>query len=148
MIIGSKVFDFLCFKIHNKSITHKSNTYFMSQLGHIFIPQDDSLEARIEAFRVVRNSSDQLNENSKKLSGWGDMLGSDEEIKQAKEIMQNSLTEAAKSIHQDELVVSQEKGLLENNEIEEIALVKRKVLMDELREKQDLKVELVNSLKR
>jgi Na+/phosphate symporter len=120
----------------------------MSDLGHIFTPANDSLEARIAAFKAVRMSSNALKESSKYADGWGDMLGSDEELEQAKEIMQNSLTEAARSIHQNELIEVQEKSLLKDEELHELAKIKRQVLMDQMREKKSKQVELIHSLKR
>jgi hypothetical protein len=99
----------------------------MSSSAHIFTPQDDSLEARIQAYKTMRNELSNI-EASQKLSQnkeWQDRLGTDEELQQAHNIIKNSLSATLNNIHDADLQKAQEQGLMTSDEISEFSVNKQ-----------------------
>jgi hypothetical protein len=95
----------------------------MSSSAHIFTPQDDSLEARIRAYKTMRNELYNI-EASQKLSqikDWQDRLGTEEELQQAHKIIKNSLRATLNNIRDIDLQKAQEQGLMTNNEVSEFS---------------------------
>lgn len=117
--------------------------------GHIFNPKSDSLESRIEAFKLARKTSTAIKVSSEYMDNpdWQNRLGETQELEEAKQIIENSLSVAANSISQDELLQAQAKGLLNEEEVQELAKIKRKELLIEMREAKGKQAELVKSLK-
>lgn len=99
----------------------------MSSSAHIFTPQDDSLEARIHAYKTMRNELNNI-EASQKLSQskeWQDRLGTEEELQQAHNIIKNSLRATLTSIRDIDLQTAQEQGLMTAEDISEFSTAKQ-----------------------
>lgn len=99
----------------------------MSSSAHIYNPQDDSLEARIHAYKTMRNELLNI-EASQKLSqtkGWQDRLGTEDELKQAHNVIKNSLRMALDNIRDVDLQKAQEQHLMTAKEVSEFSAVKQ-----------------------
>jgi len=98
----------------------------MSSSAHIITPQDDSLEARIHAYKTMRNELHNI-EASQTLSqtkDWQDRLGTTEELQQAHNIIKNSLRITLNNIHDVDLEQAQKQGLMTAEEINEFSTTK------------------------
>lgn len=92
----------------------------------IFTPKDDTLHARIDAWRQVRDAYKQLNENmSIKESTFQESLGSRADIHFAKETINHSYTQASQSISKQELEHALSSKLLSKNEVTELVTAQR-----------------------
>ena len=91
----------------------------MSSSAHIYNPQDDSLEAKIQAYKTMRNELHNI-EKSQKLSQtkeWQDRLGTEEELKQAHTVIKNSLRRALDNIPDVDLQKAQRQHLMTAKEV-------------------------------
>lgn len=98
----------------------------MSSSAHIYTPEDDSLEARIHAYKTMRNELSNI-KASQKLSQnkeWQDRLGTQEELQQAHNIIKNSLSATLNNISSIDLQKAQEQGLMTSNEVSELEATK------------------------
>jgi hypothetical protein len=98
----------------------------MSSSAHIYSPQDDSLEARIHAYKTMRKELHNI-EASQKLSQnkeWQDRLGTEEELQQAHNIIKNSLSATLNNIRDIDLQKAQEQGLMTAKEASELSMDK------------------------
>jgi len=99
----------------------------MSNSAHIYTLEDDSLEARIHAYKTMRNELSNI-EASQKLSQnkeWQDRLGTEEELQQAHNIIKNSLRATLNNIRDIDLQKAQEQGLMTAKEVGEFSLDKQ-----------------------
>lgn len=99
----------------------------MSSSAHIFTPEDDSLEARIHAYKTMRNELSNI-EASQKLSQnkeWQDRLGTEAELQQAHSIIKNSLSATLNNIRDVDLRKAQEQGLMTIEEASEFSVAKQ-----------------------
>lgn len=99
----------------------------MTSSPHIFTPEDDSLEARIHAYKTMRNELSNI-EASQKLTQskeWQDRLGTEEELQQAHNIIKNSLRATLSNIRDIDLQKAQEQGLMTDNEVSEFSVLKQ-----------------------
>ena len=99
----------------------------MKQSAHIFDPKDDSLEARIEAYRSVQEAWISIEESLKHWNDpeWQNALGEYSELEEAHKIVLNSLNEATQSIAVEDVDKAKEQGLMTSDEAYEF--VKEKV---------------------
>lgn len=98
----------------------------MTSSAHIYTPEDDSLEARIHAYKTMRNELSNI-EASQKLSQnkeWQDRLGTEEELQQAHSIIKNSLSATLNNIRDIDLQKAHEQGLMTAKEIVEFSAEK------------------------
>jgi len=98
----------------------------MSSSAHIYTPEDDSLEARIHAYKTMCNELSNI-EASQKLSQnkeWQDRMGTEEELQQAHNIIKNTLREALNNIPDIDLKKAKEKGLMTIKEVSEFSVTK------------------------
>ncbi|MCU7881242.1 MAG: hypothetical protein KZQ66_10110 [Candidatus Thiodiazotropha sp. (ex Lucinoma aequizonata)] len=107
----------------------------MAYNEHIYTPEDDSLEARISAYKTVREAWLNAEASLKFLNDdeWSDSLGEREEVAQACDISIRSLHMATEAITQDELHKAQEHGLLNSDEVREFIQDKRQQEMQSIR---------------
>ena len=108
----------------------------MNDTAHIFTPQNDSLESRIEAFRHVYESW-QNAEASMRFADddqWKDTLGSKEEIQEALNISDRSLHLASGSFSKEEIRQAQKNNLLQTHEVQKIVSTQRQGEMQSARE--------------
>lgn len=113
----------------------------MTEFESIFNPVDDSLEARVDAYRSVHKewlnaeASLQFIENDE----WGDTLGDREEVQKALSISTSSLYYAADSFTEEEVSEASKTHLLESEEAQELLENKRHHELQKLqnREAQD-----------
>ena len=99
----------------------------MSSSAHMYNPQDDSLEAKIQAYKTMRNELHNI-EKSQKLSQtkkWQDRLGTEEELKQAHTVIKNSLRRALDNILDVDLQKAQRQHLITIEEVGEFSTVKQ-----------------------
>lgn len=99
----------------------------MSSSAHMYNPQDDSLEAKIQAYKTMRNELHNI-EKSQKLSQtkeWQDRLGTEEELKQAHTVIKNSLRRALDNILDVDLQKAQRQHLMTIEEVGEFSAVKQ-----------------------
>lgn len=92
----------------------------------IFTPADDSLQARIEAWKKVRQANDQL-KNSLNLNNaeWQDRLGEQADRLFAQETIANSYKQASQSISAEELQTAKASGLLSESEVRDLVIAHR-----------------------
>lgn len=92
----------------------------------IFTPADDSLQARIQAWKKVRQANDQL-KNSLNLNNaeWQDRLGEQADRLFAQETIANSYQQAAQSISAQELQTAKASGLLSESEVRDLVIAHR-----------------------
>lgn len=98
----------------------------MISSAQIFTPADNSLEARIQAYKAMRNELKNI-EASQKLTQskeWRDRLGNEEELQQAHSIVKNSLRATLNNILDVDLEQAQQQGLISPNEIVEFSATK------------------------
>jgi len=99
----------------------------MTNSAHIFTTEDDSLEARIHAYKTMSNELHNI-EASQKLSQdkkWQDRLGTEDELQQAHNIIKNSLRATLNNIRDIDLQKAQEKGLMTAEDIIKFSAVKQ-----------------------
>lgn len=111
----------------------------MSTYPHIFTPDNESLEARVKAFKEVlfaymnaRASMQYSNQEEINQS-----LGSAEEIEYALNTTSDSLDLAFKSFDESELDRIQKEGLLDKSELLEVVQLQRKNEINNKRQEQD-----------
>jgi len=111
----------------------------MAYSEHIYTPENDSLEARISAYKTVREAWLNAEASLKFLNDdeWSDRLGDREEVEQACDISIRSLSMATAAITQDELHKAQEHGLLNSDEVREFIQDKRQQEMQSIRDGQE-----------
>ncbi len=98
-------------------------------IPHLYSPQDDSLEERVRAYRSVVQAQRNI-ESSLKLAAdreWSDRLGTEDELRAAKEVVENSLSVAVSAINADEIEKSVSDGLISQDDAESLRLVKQVV---------------------
>ena len=107
----------------------------MAYSEHIYTPENDSLEARISAYKTVREIWLNAEASLKFLNDdeWSDSLGDRDQVEQACYISIRSLSMATKAITQDELHQAQEQGLLNSDEVREFIQDKRQQEMQTIR---------------
>jgi len=90
----------------------------MKQSAHIFNPKNDSLEARIEAYRSVQEAWMNIEASFKHWDDpeWQNTLGEYSELEEAHKIVLNSLNEATQSITVEEIDKAKEQGLMTDDE--------------------------------
>ncbi len=100
----------------------------MRPQSHFFIPENDSLEARIQALKNVLQaySNIEISIAISKNEGWQQRLGTDEELQLAHEVTQRSLSTAAKKISQSDLSTAKELGLLSTRDADQFKVMKAK----------------------
>lgn len=92
----------------------------------IFTPKDNTLSARIDAWRQVREANRQLKESMNlNSSDWQDHLGEQADLQFAQETIASSYTQASQSISQKELEHALECELLSKNEVSELVMAQR-----------------------
>ena len=109
--------------------------HLMAYSQHIYTPDGDSLEARISAYKTVREAWLNAEASLKFLNddGWSDRLGDREEVERACDISIRSLSMATAAITQDELRKAQEQGLLNSDEVRDLIQDKRQQEMQTIR---------------
>lgn len=110
----------------------------MSINPHIFIPMNNSFEARVKALKEVmsayRNAKAGIEQvNSPQAS---QSLGTLEEVEYALNLASDSLDLAFNSFNEDELRKIEKDGLVEKSELAEVVQAKRKNEMNEVRNNQ------------
>ena len=103
---------------------------------HIFTPKDDSLEARIEAYRNVYEAWQNAEASCKFLDDdeWAESLGSREEVERALDISIRSLRIASNAFTREEIAEARKTDLIQNHEAQEIIANQRQGEMQSVRE--------------
>lgn len=92
----------------------------------IFTPADDSLQARIQAWKKVRQANDQLKDSlNLNNAEWQDRLGDQADRLFAQETIANSYRQASQSISAQELQEAKNAGWLSVDEEREIVIAHR-----------------------
>jgi len=93
----------------------------MATTSHIYNPKDDSLEARIQAYKTVLSEYRNIQASQKlfKEKAWEERLGSSDELDSASDVIRNSLEVIAKSITKSELEQAVDENILTPNEYRE-----------------------------
>jgi hypothetical protein len=110
----------------------------MTDTAHIFTPQDDSLEARIDAYKSVYEAWFNAEASLKFLDDeeWSDTLGDREEVEQAHKISVRSLEMATSAIKKSEISQARKQGLLSDDVAQELTHTKRQQEMKDIRDSQ------------
>lgn len=92
----------------------------MESTANFYNPKDDSLEERInaykEAFRAWQNIEASLRFHDEQ--AWSDRLGSEDDLKRAQEITENSLSKAVSGLSNSEIQLAVDKDLVSSQESE------------------------------
>ena len=93
----------------------------MTQPDTIFNPKDNSLEARIQAYRSVMKAWYNAEASLKAMDNdeWSHTLGEKEEIVKAHDIILNSLNTCTREISLNEIKQAKELGLINDSEAQE-----------------------------
>ena len=99
----------------------------MISSAQIFTPADNSLEARIQAYKAMRNELKNIDASLKLTQSkeWRDRLGNEEELQQAHSIIKNSLRVTLNNIRDVDLEQAKQQGLMSQNEIFEFSATKQ-----------------------
>lgn len=110
----------------------------MTETAHIFHPQNDSIEARVEAYRNVHQAWLNAEASLKFMESdeWCDTLGSREEIEKALNVSSYSLKMAANSFSKKEISEAKNTGLIDDAEALDLIQNKLQDEMRSIREKQ------------
>ena len=113
----------------------------MAYSEHIYTPENDSLEARISAYKTVREAWLNAEASLKFLDDdlWADRLGDRGDVEKAYEINVRSLHMATEAIKQDELNEAVSQDLLSPDDAREFMQHKRREEMQSIRDKQQAK---------
>ena len=107
----------------------------MDSTAHIFNPKDNSLEARIVAFKTVYQAWQNAEASCKFMDDneWHESLGTREEIEDALNISIHSLDVAAHAFTKEDIIQVQKENLLEDHHIQEIIAQQRQGDMQNVR---------------
>lgn len=110
----------------------------MTETAHIFHPKDDSIEARIEAYRNVHQAWLNAEASLKFMESdeWSDTLGSREEIEKALNVSSYSLKMASNSFSKEEISEAKNAGLIDESEALDIIQNKLQDEMNSIRNSQ------------
>jgi hypothetical protein len=108
----------------------------MSDTAHIFMPQDDTLQERVRAYRSVSEAFRNVEASMKHMNDkeWADRLGEKHEVEEAYAITRRSLHMATKAITADELREAREQGLMSLEEVRGFTKQQRAQEMHGIRE--------------
>ena len=100
-----------------------------TNFSHIFNPVDDTLEAKIQALREVIAAYKNLKASESKMNDaqWSSRLGSEDEIKSARNVIHGSIQKAKSSISEEEMRKAKESGLISNEEIKDFIVAQRSI---------------------
>jgi len=100
----------------------------MTDSSHIFIPEDATLEARIHAYKTMRNELNNIEASQKlaKSDEWKDRVGTEEELQQAHNIIKNSLRATLNNITDIDLQQAQEQSLMSTEDINNFSVMKNR----------------------
>lgn len=87
----------------------------MEQNAHIYTPQDDSLQARVEAYQRVMRDFQSFTKNCSKLDA--NTLGETSDLDQARQIFTNSLKKAQQMVSGEDLQQAKAQGFISDAEI-------------------------------
>lgn len=110
----------------------------MTETAHIFHPKDDSIEARVEAYRNVHQAWLNAEASLKFMDDdeWGDTLGNREEIEKALQVSIHSLRVASNSFSKEEISEAKNSGLIDESEALDIIQNKLQDEMNSIRDGQ------------
>ncbi len=110
----------------------------MAYNEHIYTPEDDSLEARISAYKTVREAWLNAEASLKFLDDdlWADRLGDRDNVEEAYRISTRSLQMATDAISQDEIQKGIAQGFVDVSEAREFMQHKRREEMQSIRDGQ------------
>ena len=105
------------------------------QNATIFNPSSDDLERKVRALRDVQKSLDGIKASLEqfKSKGYDQSLGTEEELKQAFEVSQNSYNQAVKSLSSGDLKKAREKNLISTEEFQKLSVAKHKEKIQSIR---------------
>jgi preprotein translocase subunit SecD len=104
----------------------------------IFNPTDNNLEAKVKSVRDVQKAYHGVKASLKisKANGYNSALGTEEELKEALEISQNSYNQAIKSLSEGELKKARKENLLSTEEFQKLSIEKHKTKVQVIRSEQ------------
>ncbi len=112
----------------------------MTETAHIFHPKDDSLEARIEAYRNVHqawlNAEASLRYMENEGDDWRDIVGEREDVARALDITAHSLYVASDSFTRQEISEAKNRQLISESEALDLIENKLQSEMRSIRESQ------------
>ena len=110
----------------------------MAYSEHIYTPDGDSLEARISAYKAVREAWLNAEASLKFLDDdlWADRLGDRDNVEEAYRISTRSLKMATDAISQDEIQIAITQGFVDADEAREFMQHKRREEMQSIRDNQ------------
>ncbi|HIJ25787.1 MAG: hypothetical protein HOI61_08380 [Gammaproteobacteria bacterium] len=90
--------------------------------SHIYTPQDQSYEARLEALKAVMAAREQAKSSREHANDpqWSSVLGGIDEIEVAEMMIESSFSMASSDFQQNELKQAQSDGALTEKELGEI----------------------------
>lgn len=109
------------------------------QTASIFTPQNDTLETRVNATKKVKRAMDDIQASIKhsKAKGYDSALGTEEELKEALEISQNSYKQAVQSLSDADLKKAKRENLLTTEEFQKLSVEKHKTKVQAIRSEQN-----------
>lgn len=100
----------------------------MELSAHIFIPHNDSLQARVEAYQRVVRDYRQFMDNCSGLHQ--ETVGEQGEVDQARQIYWRSLQQARQMVDHHDLEQARSQGYLSEDDIRELTQIQRQVEME------------------
>lgn len=112
----------------------------MSNMAHTFNPTDDSLQARVSAYRATVEAYKAAKRSLNRLDNpeWRDRLGDKEEVLEALQIARNSLILAYQSLSKGDIQKAESSGLLSESESKEYFFLARQQEIENLRSNSNL----------
>ena len=106
---------------------------------HIYNPADSSLEARIEALKQVLNAWREVKINLENVqnSRYSDQLGSEEQVMEAKTVIDNSIKKASIDLDNEAIQKAREHGQLSSDDVKDFVIARREQEMSDFQESQD-----------
>lgn len=104
-------------------------------LASIFNPVDESLESKVKAVREVQKSYFGVKSSLdySKANGFDSALGTEEELKEALEISQNSYHQAVKALSDSEMKKARQEKLITTEEFQKLSVEKHKAKVQSIR---------------
>jgi len=99
----------------------------MSATATIYNPASNELEDRMRAFKAVAVAYEQIS-----AVGASNLLGEDQDISDAKQIIRKSMIEASKAIGARDLDIAEQMGLVTDQQVRDYSILKQQLEFENL----------------
>jgi len=99
----------------------------MSAAATIYNPASNELEDRMRAFKAVAVAYEQIS-----AAGASNLLGEDQDISDAKQIIRQSMIEASKAIGVRDLDIAEQMGLVTDKQVRDYSILKQQLEFENL----------------